>query len=623
MSELTNVSENFSTGTMDGQGKEQEISNKSTEDCDVNVPNENVKEHDSSHLLDDNCEVSVPTEQVEEQDVSAEQESVHDPYFYTKRDEFTSEIHKIEIGNLPKLFGHGQLKKLLGNKLKLNPHKIKIVGQAKFAFVSFRSEQERERALHTIEGYTFKGRTLTVKKANPMADPLVQKRKLGEAEECVPEKRQCEGISIPDRIKESVAAWSDIPYEKQLEQKEEQMKRVFIQYGRKLEKANPRLKPWISKQREAYRFGVCELLAIRGSPETEGYRNKNEFSVGCHPETGEPTVGFRLSSYKMGSMSVADPDHLSNVPGLAKKVAKSFQEYVRGSGKEPFNPETHAGYWRQLTVRTTRRSHIMAIAVIHPQTLNQEEILEEKEQLKKYFTEGPGMSCQVTSFYLQKFDKKRAEDEQPDLELVFGTEEIEETLLGQTFQVGPDAFFQVNTAGAEVLYQSVQDVAGLDTDTTLLDICCGTGTIGLSLAAKVNKVYGVDICKRAIQNAKRNAEANGIHNASFVLGKAEDTLPGIIYTVRNSKDIVAIVDPPRQGLHNKVIKTLRSTSGINKLVYVSCNPEGALQNFVDLGRPASNSYKGAPFVPVKAVPVDMFPHTPHCELVLLLERLQQ
>lgn len=115
-------------------------------------------------------------------------------------------------------------------------------------------------------------------KANPMADPLVQKRKLGEAEECVPEKRQCEGISIPDRlsihfhddylccsvfssafavkggtflnrIKESVAAWSDIPYEKQLEQKEEQMKRVFIQYGRKLEKANPRLKPWISKQR--------------------------------------------------------------------------------------------------------------------------------------------------------------------------------------------------------------------------------------------------------------------------------------------------------------------------------------------------------------------------------------
>uniref|UniRef100_A0A0K8RHC0 Putative trm2 trna methyltransferase 2 log a n=1 Tax=Ixodes ricinus TaxID=34613 RepID=A0A0K8RHC0_IXORI len=80
----------------------------------------------------------------------------HDPYSYTKRDEFTSELHKIEIGNLPKMFGHGQLKKLLANKLKLNPHKIKIVGN-KFAFVSFRSEEEREKALETVQGFVLRG----------------------------------------------------------------------------------------------------------------------------------------------------------------------------------------------------------------------------------------------------------------------------------------------------------------------------------------------------------------------------------------------------------------------------------------------------------------------------------
>lgn len=550
-------------------------------------------------------------------DVSDDQ---HDPYFYTKRDEFTSELHKIEIGNLPKMFGHGQLKKLLANRLKLNPHKIKIVAN-KFAFVSFRSEEEREKALETVQGYTFKGCTLSAKKANPMADPLVQKRKLGEDERSAPEKKHCEG-SMDDRIKESVAAWSDIPYEQQLQQKQEHMKKVLVKYTRKLEATNPAMKPWVKKQREAHGCGVCPVLPIRPSPVTEGYRNKNEFSVGRHLDTGEATVGFRLSSYRQGSMSVAPPDALPNVPESAKRVAKCFQEYVRQSGKEPFDPESHGGYWRQLTVRTTCKGHVMAIAVIHPQALTQEEIADEKRKLREFFESGPGQACGVTSFYLQRFDKKRADTEQAEFEHLFGTTEIEERVLGLTFEVGPDAFFQVNTPAAEVLYGVAEELAILGPDTTLLDVCCGTGTIGLCMASKVAKVYGVEVCKRAVENAKRNAQANDISNASFVLGKAEDTMSDIMYTLRDSKEMVAIVDPPRQGLHNKVLRALRATTTIKKLVYVSCNPEGALQNFLDLARPASNNYRGEPFVVVKAVPVDMFPHTPHCELVLLLERIE-
>lgn len=543
-----------------------------------------------------------------------------DPYFYTKRDEFTSEVHKIEVGNLPKIFGHGQVKKLLSKTLNLNPHKIKVMEKARFAFVSFRSEEERENALKKIEGYNFKGCTLTVKKANPMADPLIQKRKLGEAEDVTPQKRHCDEASIADRIKDSVAPWSDIPYEQQLTQKEEHMRKITVKYARKLESLNPGLKSWISKQRSVHKTSVCAPEPIRPSPVVDGYRNKNEFTVGKHLETGEITVGFRISSYRQGSMSVASPDGLPNVPESAKRVAKCFQDFVKQSGKEPFNPETHEGYWRQLTVRTTSKDHIMAIAVIHPQALSEEEISEEKEKLRQFFTEGPGKSSGVTCCHFQRFDKRRAEEEQPQYEHVFGTEEMEECLLGQTFQVSPDAFFQVNTPGAELLYKTVEEVAGLNADTTLLDICCGTGTIGLSLASKVNKVYGVEVCKRAVQNAKRNAELNGIKNASFVQGKAEDVIHDVIRTVGDCNEIVAIVDPPRQGLHNKVLRTLRGTASIKKLVYVSCNPEGAMQNFLDLARPPSNNYKGDPFVITKAVPVDMFPHTPHCELVLLMER---
>lgn len=548
-------------------------------------------------------------------------EPIHDPYFYTKRDEFTSEVHKIEVGNLPKIFGHGQVKKLLSKTLHLNPHKIKVMSNARFAFVSFRSEKDREDALKKIEGYKFKGSTLTAKKANPMADPLIQKRKLGEAEDVTPQKRHCDEASIAERIKDSVAPWSDLPYEQQLAQKEEHMRKVTVKYGRKLEQVNPGLKSWINKQRSVHKTSVCPTEPIRASPVVDGYRNKNEFTVGKHLETGEITVGFRISSYRQGSMSVASADELPNVPESAKRVAKCFQDFVRQSGKEPFNPETHEGYWRQLTVRTTRQDHIMAIAVIHPQSLTEEEISEEKEKLRQFFTEGPGKPSGVTSCHFQRFDKKRSDEEQPKYEHVFGTEEIEECLLGQTFQVSPDAFFQVNTPGAEVLYKTVEEVAGLNADTALLDICCGTGTIGLSLASKVNKVYGVEVCKRAVQNAKRNAEINGIKNASFVQGKAEDVIQDVIRTVGDSKEMVAIVDPPRQGLHNKVLRTLRGTSSIKKLVYVSCNPEGALQNFLDLARASSNNYRGDPFVVTKVVPVDMFPHTPHCELVLLMERL--
>lgn len=543
----------------------------------------------------------------------------HDPYSYTKRDEFTSELHKIEIGNLPKMFGHGQLKKLLANKLKLNPHKIKIVGN-KFAFVSFRSEEEREKALETVQGYVFKGCTLSAKKANPMADPLVQKRKLGEDELSMPDKRHCDG-SIDDKIKESVAAWWDTPYEQQLQQKQDLVRKVLLKYARKLEATNPALGPWLKQQREAHK-GCCPVLPIRASPVAEGYRNKNEFSVGRHLATGEATVGFRLSSYRQGSMSVAPPDALPNVPASAKAVAKCFQEYVRQSGKEPFDPESHGGYWRQLTVRTSCQGHVMAIVVIHPQSLTEEEISEEKRKLREFFESGLGQVCGVTSLYLQRFDKKRPDGEQAEFEHLFGTVELEERVRGLSFRVGPDAFFQVNTPAAEVLLEVAEELAALGPRTTLLDVCCGTGTIGLCMAAKVARVYGVEVCKRAVENAKRNAEANGISNASFVLGRAEDTMHDVMHTLRDSEDIIAVVDPPRQGLHNKVLRALRATTSIKRLVYISCNPEGALQNLLDLARPASNNYRGQPFVVVKAAPVDMFPHTPHCELVLLLERLE-
>ena len=186
--------------------------------------------------------------------------------------------------------------------------------------------------------------------------------------------------------------------------------------------------------------------------------------------------------------------------------------------------------------------------------------------------------------------------------------------------ISPQAFFQVNTLAAEVLYKTVGDIADLTEKSSLVDVCCGTGTIGLCLAARVKNVVGVEIVAEAVRDAQKNAENNGVKNCDFFTGKAEDILGNILRDI-DSKDIVAIVDPPRAGLHPRALSAIRNTAAIKRLVYVSCDAKNAMKNFVDLARPASKTAKGDPFLPVKVIPVDLFPHSRGFELVLLFERV--
>lgn len=208
------------------------------------------------------------------------------------------------------------------------------------------------------------------------------------------------------------------------------------------------------------------------------------------------------------------------------------------------------------------------------------------------------------------------------MEHLSGAEYIEEQLLGMTFQVSPQAFFQVNTLGAEILYKAAIELIQPTEDTALLDVCCGTGTIGLCFSKHCGEVLGIEMEGSAIKDAKKNAVKNAVTNCDFFIGKAEDILSPVIQ--RTTKpSIIAVVDPPRAGLHQKALVTLRKAKKLTKLIYISCDPKAAVRNLIDLARPSSKHYLGEPLVPVKAVPVDMFPHTRHCELIILLERLSQ
>ncbi|KAJ3036893.1 tRNA methyltransferase 2 [Rhizophlyctis rosea] len=165
------------------------------------------------------------------------------------------------------------------------------------------------------------------------------------------------------------------------------------------------------------------------------------------------------------------------------------------------------------------------------------------------------------------------------------------------------------------------DIREKESNVVLLDLCCGTGTIGLSMAGNVKKVVGIEMVQAAVTDAKANAKLNGIENVSFYVGKLEDRIWDVLHDhVRGEEEVVAVLDPPRMGVDKKVVQTIRECPGIHRVIFVACDAEKSLQNFVDLLRPTSNKFKLGPFRLVRAQPVDMFPHTEHTELVLEFER---
>lgn len=178
---------------------------------------------------------------------------------------------------------------------------------------------------------------------------------------------------------------------------------------------------------------------------------------------------------------------------------------------------------------------------------------------------------------------------------------------------------------------AVSEEASESPGVILLDVCCGTGTIGISMASKVKKVIGVDMVAEAIEDAKKNALANGftcynlgIDNIVFYCAKVEDVIYRIVKDhVKPGDQVIAVLDPPRCGLHYSVIRTLRGCAALRNVIFVSCDVNQSMQNLVDLCRPFSNKFKGWPFVPRKAIPFDLFPHTAHCELITEFERQEQ
>ena len=192
---------------------------------------------------------------------------------------------------------------------------------------------------------------------------------------------------------------------------------------------------------------------------------------------------------------------------------------------------------------------------------------------------------------------------------IYGMDTIEDTLCGLRFKLSPLSFYQVNRTQAERLYEVAARYAGLTGQELLLDLYCGAGTIGLSMAGMARRLLGVEIVPQAVENARENARLNGIENAEFFCGDAGEAAR--MLAERGERPDVIVLDPPRKGCSPDLVRTV-AEFGPKRIVYVSCDPATLardLKLFAELGYP-----------PVEAAPVDMFPGTAHVETVVLLSK---
>jgi tRNA (uracil-5-)-methyltransferase len=380
-----------------------------------------------------------------------------------------------------------------------------------------------------------------------------------------------------------------------------------------------------------------------------------------------PVVGFMAGGWAGGASS---PHVASNIPDIVCGIADIVNEFLRDSPIPPYTSSDHQGIWRFITIRSSDRTKQCMIVICHAPATggagarsdgsdDYSAVFEsEKQRLIKMLTEkipmpkrelaGPGTESKdetkekkeeycdykVTSLFFQEFDGLSNPKPEHPVQHAYGKTFLEERLLQCTFQISPGAFFQVTTEGAENLYQIVVDklkeVTKNPKDTLLFDVCCGTGTIGLTCMKEgaVGKVVGIDISEPAIKDAIINAEKNGYTGtdgcAKFVASRAEKAMYGEIKRAGYSTPMVAVVDPAREGLHRDVLKALRDEKRINRIIYVSCNPTGSLvKDAGSLCSPETKKFSGKPFKITSAQPVDMFPLTDHCEMVMVFDRISE
>lgn len=352
-----------------------------------------------------------------------------------------------------------------------------------------------------------------------------------------------------------------------------------------------------------------EINDILASPDTQFYRNKLEYTFSNSRWLTEDEVNSDNEIKEFKALGFHIPGRYDKVLDIeecwlqaspSNEIRLFVKDFAVKNNYNFFNLYKVEGFLRNLIIRTSVTGEIMIILSLFYN--DQKMIINLLEAISEKFP-------QITSLNYVINPKKN--DSTADLDIINykGKEYITEQMDDIIFKVGPKSFYQTNSIQAYNLYKTVREFAQLKKSDVVYDLYTGTGTIANFIAKEVKHIIGIEYVEESIKDAKINSEINSINNTEFFAGDMKDILTDDFITEKGKPDVM-IIDPPRAGMHKKVVQTILNTEPV-KIVYVSCNVATQARDIELL----DNKYKV-----IKVQPVDMFPHTHHVENVILLEK---
>ena len=432
-----------------------------------------------------------------------------------------------------------------------------------------RQEDRQVVIKHTVTGQKVRARVVKARSGKCEAMLLeVLEKAPGECESDCPHFERCGGCSM-----------RNLSYEDQLVLKEKQVRDI-------LEKACP----------------DPHFEGIKGSPLVNGYRNKMEFSFGDAYKDGPLTLGLHARGSRY---DVITTDECRIVHEDYRKILRTVLDAAKVSSLPAWHRGTHEGYFRHLLVRRAfKTGEILVILVTSSQVEREsEEKLLQKltDDLKALDLEG-----EIVGFGHTVNDRLSDVIDGENTKMIFGRDYYYEELMGLRFLITPFSFFQNNTPGAEVLYDTAREYASVEKEREIFDLYSGTGTIAQMMSPAAEHVTGIELVEEAVEAARENARMNGIRNCSFIAGDVLKELDNV-----SEKPSMIILDPPREGIHPKALTRIIEY-GVEKIVYISCKPTSLAR---DLESFLTGGYEVA-----RSCCVDMFCGTDHVETVVLLTR---
>lgn len=347
---------------------------------------------------------------------------------------------------------------------------------------------------------------------------------------------------------------------------------------------------------EFYKVGLrdVEVGEVRSTGETSGYRNKAQFPVMSTKN------GMRAGFYAAKTHRIVGGANCPLHPDFFGEIVDFICKYCDENAINAYDETTKSGALRHIYIRYAKGSGEVMVCLV---------VCRENKRLNGDFAEKLVKKFPKVVSVMLNYNR---EDTNVVLgeryELLFGKDHIEDLLLGRKFRIAPSAFWQVNHDGAELLYRTALEKANLTGNETIADLYCGTGSIGLSMSDKAGKIVGVEIVESAVECARENARINGVENAEFYCADASD-----IETIKDKLDVdMVVLDPPRKGSTKELIAAV-AERGVKRVLYISCAPD-------TLARDCAEFYKHGYTISGEVTPVDMFPRTGHCEVVVSLTR---